>query len=255
LEFNSRAVDHSLTDGSAELAKYVIACVHDKGQVSLSTFGAKDQIFTFLSYHPVKQRDNMLHEGDILSFSFGIRTSYLIFWLLWDPIFPVGLLETRLLLFLVLSVWCEVIYPREFECSDQEVNTSLKSLDACQFGNSALIVEMLDPALEFLNSLSEHSGLNTLRTVPLVFPFIEITDQRRQGDEIRDLNILFFKKGVRGSDALQVTDDGRSALSEHKLEKVNRLLLEFHLVTDLRSHSLTASFSILCFGVTHEQFK
>jgi hypothetical protein len=179
LQLDSGAVDHSLTDGSAELAKYIVARVHYKGQISLSTFGAKDQVFTLLSDHPVKQRNDILHEGYVLSLPLSVRTGNLVFWLLGDPILSVGVLEARLLLLLVLGIGCEVVDPGEFECSDQEVNAPLESLDACQFRDGALIVEMLDPALELFNSLSEHGGLDALGTVPGLFPLIEIANQRR----------------------------------------------------------------------------
>ena len=85
LELDSGAGDHGPTDGSAELAKYVVARVHDKGQVGVNTFGSGDQVFMLLSDHPTKQRKDILHDGDVLSLPLSFRTSNFVFWFLRDP--------------------------------------------------------------------------------------------------------------------------------------------------------------------------
>lgn len=118
LEFHSRSIDHSLAHGSTELAKNIVAGVDYEGQVGSATFRAKDEVFALLGDHPVEQRNNYLHEVYVFALSLGVGTCNLVLWLLRDPVFPVGVLEARLLLLLILSIRSKVVYPREFECTN-----------------------------------------------------------------------------------------------------------------------------------------
>lgn len=95
-----------------------------------------------------------MHQVYVICLLLSGRACYFILRLFGDPIFSVGVLKSRCLLLLVLGIWGEVVNPGKFESSDQEVNTPLESFDACQLGDSALLIEMLDPALELPNFLA-----------------------------------------------------------------------------------------------------
>lgn len=95
-----------------------------------------------------------MHQVDVICLLLSGRTCHFILRLFRDPIFSVGVLESRCLLLLVLGIGGKVVNPGKFESSDQEVNTPLESFDASQLGDSALLIEMLDPALKLLNFLA-----------------------------------------------------------------------------------------------------
>jgi len=139
-------------------------------------------------------------------------------WLLWDPVFSVGVLKAGLLLLLVMSIGSEVVDPREFERSDEEIHAPLESFDAGQLWDGALVVEVLDPAFEIGNFLSQLFRFDHGSTLPGSFPLVKVADQVGQGDEVGDSEVLLLEEGVRSSNAFQVADNGGPTLREHKLE-------------------------------------
>jgi len=200
------------------LAEDIVARVNNKGQISLSTFRAKDEVITLLSDHPVEYREDSLHQVDVISLRFGVRTHKLVLRLLWDPVFPVGALEAGLLLLLVMGIGSEVVNPGEFERSDQEIHASLEGFNTGQLWDGALVVEVLNPTFEIGNFLSQLFSFDIGSALPGRLPLVKSTDQVGKGDEIGDSEVLLLEEGVRSSNAFQVADDSGSTLREHKLE-------------------------------------
>jgi hypothetical protein len=132
---------------------------------------------------------------------------------------------------------------------------ALESLNLGQLGYRTLLVEVLDPAAQVLDGISDGVNLDPVSGEDLVESreLVEAAHNVREADHLWKSKMLFSQQCARGSYTFEVSDYGGSSLLEHEPEELDSFVLKLEVIAHLSRQARRVRPGVLRLGVLHEE--